>query len=258
MSYQEILVERRGQVAVITLNRPERLNPLSWNSLGELHSAFTELEPDDDVRAIVLTGAGRAFSAGADLTSPSPITVPTEKEPRYLLYLPHLMATCFKPTIAAINGQTVAGGISICLACDIRIASAFATFSSAYIHRAMIPTFAISFFLPLVVGPGRALEILYTGEVIDAQEALRIGLVHRVVPHEDLMPAALALAERLAQGPPLALGYTKRLAYQALGLKMAAQAEDEDVAERLVKRTQDFQEGLRSFMEKREPRFPGQ
>jgi len=257
MAYQDILVERRGHIVIITFNRPERLNSFSWAFVRELHEAFVELEPDDEVRAVVLTGAGRAFSAGADLLSPSPMTVPTEKEPRYLNYLPHLITTCFKPTIAAVNGPAVGGGLSLALACDIRIASEYATFSAVWAKRGTTPAFAVTYLLPRSTWLAKALELMYTGDPIDAREALRLGLVHKVVPHERLMEEALSLAERIAKGPPLAMGYTKRLAYRALGLGMAEQAEEEDITERICKRSEDFQEGLRSFREKREPIFRG-
>jgi len=255
MSYQDILVERRKGLGIITLNRPERLNAMNWNLMQEIHAAITELEQDEEVRVIILTGAGRAFSAGADLVNPGPLTVPPEKMPRYLNYLPLLIATCYKPIIAAVNGSAAGGGFSLALACDIRIASEFATFYPVWVQRGVNPTLYGSYLLPRLLGLGRALEVLYAARPIDAQEAYRIGLVQRVVPHEGLMEEALSLAERIAKGPPLAMSYTKRLAYRALGLGDPADAED--LAERICRRSEDFQEGLRSFLEKREPIFRG-
>ncbi|HLB29649.1 MAG TPA: enoyl-CoA hydratase-related protein, partial [Dehalococcoidia bacterium] len=149
------------------------------------------------------------------------------------------------------------GGFSFALACDIRIASEQARFSAVWARRGLVPDLGCSYLLPRMVGTGRALEMMYTGDVIGAQEALELGLVNRVVPHEELMPTALALAEKLAKGPPLALGYTKRLAYQATAPRLLGHMTLEGELEQLCLASEDYQEGVRSFLEKRTPVFRG-
>ncbi|HKZ51112.1 MAG TPA: enoyl-CoA hydratase-related protein, partial [Dehalococcoidia bacterium] len=182
-------------------------------------------------------------------------TPPPERFPPYAFL--SVLVTSAKPTIAAINGVALGGGLALALLCDIRIASERARLAALWIRRGANADFACTYLLPHIIGPPRALEMMYTGDVIGAQEALELGLVNRVVPHEELMPTALALAEKLAKGPPLALGYTKRLAYQATAPRLLGHMTLEGELEQLCLASEDYQEGVRSFLEKRTPVFRG-
>ncbi|HKZ51114.1 MAG TPA: enoyl-CoA hydratase/isomerase family protein [Dehalococcoidia bacterium] len=277
MSRRTILVEKDRGVALVTLNQPERLNPLGWETIQEIQEVLGELARDEAVRAVLITGAGRAFSAGADLTAAMstfeplhhladafPGLVESYGGPGALegirqahAYLTTYVIACPKPTIAAVNGTAVGGGLGLALACDIRIASQYAQFAVGFTARGVNPIFGCTYLLPLLIGLPKALELMYTGDAIGAQEALKLGLVSRVVPHEELMPTALALARKLAEGPPLALILTKKLAYQAMTSKLGDSTDLEDDLSLLCWRSEDFQEGLRSFREKREPIFRG-
>jgi enoyl-CoA hydratase/carnithine racemase len=164
---------------------------------------------------------------------------------------------CQKPTIGAINGVTAGASLAMTLALDIRIASEAARFTTAYAKRALSPDFGATYLLPRIVGMSKALELLYTADIIDAQEALRIGLVGQVVPHDQLMPTAMALARRLAQGPLLALEITRRLAYGAMYPELVEHIQMEEYLQRVTLTSEDLQEGMRAFLEKREPVFRG-
>lgn len=264
--YTDILVERQGGVVTITLNRPERLNAMTWHSWDEFMDALRKASDDDDSKAIVVTGAGRGFCSGSDLMaaaeqreSGSPPPEPTRARKIDSGYLaPQVIVGCHKPVIAAVNGTTAGAGFGMALACDIRIASEAARFSAIFVRRGLSPDFGCSFFLPRIVGLARALELMYTGEMIDAQEALRLGLVSRLTPPDDLLPAALELARRIAAGPSLAIEATKRLVYRALEREMEDHLRLEEYWSRLLcQPSQDAVEGVRSFLEKREARFQG-
>jgi len=254
MAYKEMLLERRGGVALLTLNRPERLNAMNWETWLELGQAVMEVARDDEARVLLLTGAGRGFCAGHDMLGPQEPPPPGEISPYAVL---GLIAASSKPAIAAINGVAMGGGMALCLMCDIRIASEYASFAALWVKRGCNADFGCTYLLARIVGLPRALELMYTGEAIDAQEALRLGLVHQVVPHGELMTRALALAERIAKGPPLALYATKRLAHSSLAPRLLEHMALEGDCERLCLMSQDYWEGVRSFLEKREPIFQG-
>lgn len=264
MEYRDILVERQEGVVTITLNRPERLNAMSWHSVDEIVDALRQASEDDDSKAIILTGAGRGFCSGSDLTAAAeqreaPPPEPTRAKKVHSGYLaPQEVVACNKPVIAAINGTTAGAGLGLALACDIRIASEAARFSAIFVRRGLSPDFGCSFFLPRIVGLSRALELMYTGEMIDAQEALRLGLVSRLVPPDQLLPVAAELAERIARGPSLAIEATKRLTYRSLEREMEDHLRLEEYWSRLLcQPSGDAVEGVRSFLEKREAQFRG-
>ena len=264
--YTDIIVERQDGIVTITLNRPERLNAMTWHSVDEIVDALRRAGEDDDSKAVVITGSGRGFCSGSDLAaaadqreSGSPPPEPTRAKKLHSGYLaPQEIVACNKPVIAAVNGTTAGAGFGLALACDIRIASEAARFSAIFVRRGLTPDFGCSFFLPRIVGLARALELMFTGEMIDAQEALRLGLVSRLTPPDQLMPVALELAGRIAKGPSLAIEATKRLVYRTLEREMEDHLRQEEYWSRLFAQTsQDAVEGVRSFLEKREPHFQG-
>jgi enoyl-CoA hydratase/carnithine racemase len=263
MTYADIRVEKKDGIVLLTLNRPDKLNAVTWNSWWEIIQAVERLGEDDEDKVLVVTGSGRGFCSGTDLAAaaagtgePPPGASRSERLRSRFLGGAAVLA-CPKPSIAAVNGVAAGAGLSLSLACDIRIASQEARFSAIWARRALVPDVGCSYLLPRIVGISKALEMMYTGQMIDAQEALAIGLVSQVVPAEELMPTAMALAERIAKGPPIALELTKRLAYRGWREEMESQTEYEEYLQRLCIESEDVQEGVRSFLEKRDPVFKG-
>lgn len=260
MDMQDVLYEVQDGVGIITLNRPERLNALSPAMSQGILQILANLS--EDVRALVLTGAGRAFSAGGDVKSmgerlgdaPQP---PAWRRPHAENNVATAFLNCDRPIIGAVNGYAVGIGLAYAAMCDLRIASDRAQFGALWIRRGYMPDGGGSFFLPLVVGVPKALELIWTGDIIDAHEAQRIGLVNRVVPHEELMPATLALAKRLAQGPSVAIGMGKRAVYRGRIGALEDVLEFESYGQAQLSRTADHAEGVRAFLEKREARYSG-
>ena len=263
MSYADITYEVQDAVGLITLNRPAKLNAMSWSTWAELETAFAEAERDDATRALVITGAGRGFSAGTDLTAAP--GAPSHPRPhggrsgtlrsRHLgteqLY--HLQ----KPTIAAVNGVCVGAGLSLAMACDIRIAAEAARFSAIFVKRGINADTGASWFLPRLVGPEQAMRMLFTGAMVPAPEALAMGLVSEVVPTEELTDRALALAAEIAHGPSVAVEIMKRMVRESATLSLRQHVELEEHLQRITFETEDFAEGRDSFLEKREPMFRG-
>jgi enoyl-CoA hydratase/carnithine racemase len=264
MEQQDVLLEKEQGVATITLNRPDKMNALIPGIADGIYRALEDAAMDDEIRAIVLTGTGRAFCAGADVgamaqraAQPATTDTPSAMRPGRV-HIALQIRACNKPVIAAINGVAVGVGLDLALACDIRIASDEARLSEAYIRRGMIPAGGGSFFLPRLVGIDRALLIAWTGDIIDARESERIGLVTMVVPHKDLREAARELAEKLAKGPALAVQKTKRAIYDGLTMGLEAHLEYTAAVRRELLLTFDHKEGSTSFVEKRAPRFKGE
>ena len=265
MTYADIRVQKKDGIVLLTLNRPDKLNAVTWDSWREITQAVGSLDEDDEARVLVVTGSGRGFCSGTDLAAAAAAAAAGEAPPtgsrserlRSRFLATAAIVACSKPTIAAVNGVAAGGGLSLCLACDVRIASQEARFSAIWSRRALVPDFGCSYLLPRIVGMSKALELMYTGEMIDAQEALAIGLVSQVVAAEELMPTAMALAERIAKGPPMAIELAKRMAYRGWREELEAQVEYEEYLQRLCIESEDAQEGVRSFLEKRDPVFKG-
>ena len=259
MAYENLLSERDGAVVILTINRPNVLNALNGRTLEELSAAIGDARGDDGVRAVVITGAGeRSFVAGADineLAAQSPVGGREHARTGQALF--RRIERLGKPVIAAVNGFALGGGCELAMACTLRLAADTARFGQPEINLGLIPGYAGTQRLPRLVGRGRALELLLTGNPISAEEAWRIGLVNRVVPLAQLLPEARALAAALAAKPAVAVRYI--LEAVAGGLEMSEHdAEDyEATLFGLVSTTEDMREGTRAFLEKRKPQFTG-
>src|SRR5215475_12823731 len=257
--YQTIRRETTDGVATITLNRPDVLNAMNDAMRRELTRCFTDLAGDDDVRVVVVTGAGeRAFSAGADIREFVEPLVPVRfREHRRGLDFRQVMDRCPQPIIAAIRGYALGGGLELALACDIRIASEDAQLGLTEVNLAIIPGGGGTQRLPRLVGRGKALEMILTGMRVPAAEALRIGLVERVVPVAELMSAAQGLARQIADKAPIALRYAKEAVVGGLGLPLADGVRLENDLSTLLRTTEDRVEGAKAFVEKRKPKWTG-
>lgn len=263
-----LLSERRGQVLVLTLNRPQRLNALTSELHARLREAVEQASHDRSVRALVLTGAGRAFCSGGDMNSDRgeiASVAPAERpgleeradELRHHGETARLLNTMPKPTIAMLNGAAAGAGLALALACDLRVAAKDAVLRTAYANVALSGDLGISYFLTRLVGPARARELLFMADKIDAAEALRLGLVNRVEAPESLEEATFAIAKRLAEGPAVALRYMKRNVALAETATLAQILDAEAYAMARCGRTQDIKEAALAFREKRPPRFTG-
>lgn len=259
MSFDNLLVEREAGVAVLTIHRPQRLNALDARTLDELRQAVLDLQHDDSVRCLIVTGSGeKAFVAGADINELAG-DAPDAARRRALAgqQVFDLIERFGKPVIAAVNGCALGGGCELAMACTIRLASDTARFGQPEINLGLIPGFAGTQRLARLVGKAKAMEMVLTGAPITAQNALAIGLVNRVVPAEDLMREARALAAELAGKPPIALRYAMDAINQGLEMPFAEACQLEAALFGMVTTTDDMREGTRAFLEKRKPEFKG-
>lgn len=257
-SYENILLERRGRVALVTINRPEKRNALNIKTREEGAQVLDELREDEEIRAVVLTGAGdKAFIAGADISEFAERTALTQREVMHGRSLFTAIADFPKPLIAMVNGYCLGGGCEVALACDIRIASEKASFGQPEINLGIIPGGGGTQRLTRLVGEGKAMEMILTGDIIDAQSAHRIGLVNMVVPASDLEAKTMEIANRIAEKSPVAL----RLAKEAV--KLASRSNLDEGLRReidlfaLCFSSEDKDEGVAAFLEKRKPDFKG-
>jgi len=280
MEYKCLTVEKEDHIATVTLNRPDSGNSFDFRLMEEIDHVFRDnLDKDDNIRAVILTGAGKHFCTGVDLnifaaTEPevdkeeleqgvasSRVQAEEEDVPwgkGTVVGAVVVMTTMRKPVIAAVNGTAVGLGFSVALACDIRIASDRARFSMIFVKRGLGPDTAASFTLPRVVGLPKAKELLLTGDMIDAAEAERIGVVSKVVPHDELMTAAKELAAKIAKNPPLAVAVHKEaLNKSMIETDIIKQMEHEIAYTDQMLNTEDFQEAAVAFLEKRDPVFKG-
>ena len=259
MAWETIRYAAADGVATVTLDRPDVLNAMNEPMRRELTECFTRLAVDDAVRVVVLAGAGeRAFSAGADIREFVQPPVPVRfREERKRVDFRAVMDRCPQPMIAAIRGYALGGGLELALACDIRIAAEDAQLGLTEISLAIIPGGGGTQRLPRLVGRGKALEMILTGARIGAPEALRIGLVERVVPPGEVLAAAQELARALAARAPVALRYAKEAVVKGLELPLAEGLRLENDLATLLRTTEDRLEGAKAFLEKRAPRFTG-
>ena len=264
MDYQDITYREENGIATMTLNRPDKMNAFSLGMQDSMYRVVENASQDKKVRVLIITGAGRAFCSGADVKSlaegsyrPSGQQRPGEgASERVNLHV--LMQKCQKPIIAAVNGVAVGAGLDLAMACDIRIASDKARFAELYIRRGMLPAAGGIYFLPRLVGIDKACHLIWTGDMIDVQEAERIGLVTMVVPHEELEIATRELAEKLAKAAPLVIQRSKRAIYAGLDMDLESSMKYIQPLMREIQQSEDHKEGTRAFLEKREPVFRGE
>ncbi|MBI4308082.1 MAG: enoyl-CoA hydratase/isomerase family protein [Chloroflexi bacterium] len=254
-TYEGLLFEKKGHIALMTLNRPDKLNALNVPMRVGLGELCQEVQQDPGIRVLVITGAGRAFCAGADLSAPVLEHKADPADPAGFWAPPLLKLE--KPTIAAVNGVAAGGGLSVALCCDIRIASDQARFTAVWTRRGLIPDGLATWLLPRIVGMSHACELSYTGRVIDAAEAARIGLVSRIAPQARLLPEVLALADEVAQQAPIALRLTKRAFFFSAFNSPDEQIFHESASQSICMATEDHAEGRKAFLEKRVPTFRG-
>jgi 2-(1,2-epoxy-1,2-dihydrophenyl)acetyl-CoA isomerase len=267
MPYETVLYEVEQGVGTITFNRPAVLNAINPPMIEELQDVFSTVRDDANVRAVVLTGAGRGFCSGADLKGrqrvkpgeggPGASKASAERLRR--TYNPLILAirTIEKPFIASVNGVAAGAGCNIALACDIVVASEEARFGNVFVRIGLIPDCGGHFFLPRLIGFHKAAELMFTGELIDAREAERIGLINRVLPHAELPQYTRELAERLARGPTRAIGLCKRTLNIGATADLATALDAEAEGQGLASQTEDHWEGVQAFLEKRPARFSG-
>lgn len=267
MDFEQILYEKRDGVATLTLNRPERMNAFTDAMIREWAAALEDARLDRDVKAVVVTGAGRGFCAGADLRGGSGIGEgaqssgpPSAADRRNWLRdgvhaVPRAVQLLDKPYIAAVNGPAVGAGMDMASMADIRIASDTARFAMSYMKVGLIPGDGGCYFLPRIVGIARALELIWTGETFDAHQALSMGYVSRVVPAEELLASVTDFARRLAEGPAVAMQLAKRLVYRGLDASWHEAFEMAGQAMSVAQSSEDSREGPRAFLEKRPPKF---
>jgi 2-(1,2-epoxy-1,2-dihydrophenyl)acetyl-CoA isomerase len=264
MTYKCLLYEVKDGIATLTLNRPERLNALGDTLREDLLDGVTRASQDADVRVIVLTGAGKGFCSGGDVKAMNENKERGAGRPLVEKVAPRrdrgvlALREAPKPVIAAVNGAAAGAGFNIALCCDIRLASTAAKFSQAFVRRGLHPDWGGTYFLPRVVGVAKACELIWTGDVIDAEQALRLGIVSAVHPPEELLPATYALARKIADGPPIAIRLAKRAIYHSLETDLRKALEFETYAQNICFDTEDAREGIRAFVDKRAPVFRGQ
>lgn len=263
MDYADLTLELNGHVATVVLNRPEKLNALSRGLQKDILDVCHELKHNDEVRAVVFTGAGRGFCSGADLTGPRPAgDEPSWQEmmdeDSWVGRQARAVYLIDKPTIAAVNGVAAGAGMSMALACDIRIGSERARFKTVFIERALAPDAGMTYFLPRIVGTGNALDLILTSRGVDADEALRMGLLQRLVAHDSLVEEAEGVAAQIAAHPPIAAMMSKRSVQHSLDSDFDDQLRYEIRAIEIGRRAaNDARESIQSFMEKRNPRYTG-
>ena len=269
MSDAPVLYDVQGHVAVITLNRPEKLNAFSPELLSEWAGSINKAHEDEGVRVVVVTGAGRGFCSGADVSTeggaggdvlgddPNAPAANRNRLRDSVQHVPRALLNLEKPYIAAVNGAAVGAGMDMASMADLRIASDKARFGMAYVRMALVPGDGGAYYLPRILGMAKALELMWTGKLFDAQEALEMGYVSRVVPNEDLLSETLEFANQIAKGPAVSVQLIKRLAYRSAEVGVHEALEMAEHAMVIARSTEDAKEGPRAFAEKREPEFKG-
>lgn len=268
MNFEQVVYSKEEGVASITFNRPEVLNALNSQMMDEIVSALKDAQEDEEVRVVILTGAGKGFCSGADLKamvsgddrkiSSMPSAVEMRNQGRFgVQRIPRLFESLEKPCIACVNGVAVGAGFDMASMCDIRIASEKARFSINHLRVAGLSLDGGYYFLVRILGIPETLELVWTWETFSAQEALQMGYVSRVIPHEKLMVEAKEFAKRLAKGPPVAMQLAKRLIYKAWDSTLDEALEHVELAWAIIRTGEDAIEGPKAWLEKRDPQFRG-
>ncbi len=260
--YQHIDISEDSNIVKITLNRPEKLNAFVGHMRRDLAEALEEAGSDHNVRVVVITGAGRAFCAGGDVGFMAELIErkDTEEFSRLLGSARRIITAIrqmTKPVVASVNGPAFGAGFNLVLACDLRIASTAATFSQSFAKVGLHPDWGGTYFLPRMVTTNKACEMFFLGEAIDAEEALHLGILNRVVPPEELESATRQLAERLRDAPPLAVAAAKQAVYMSQAAELEEMMRYENEAQLRCFGSHDGREGLRAWIEKRLPKFKG-
>ena len=264
MSYEDIILTKKDGIATITLDRPEKMNCFSVAMKQSLPRAIEEVKQDDDMKVLVLTGAGRGFCSGAEVSDLGSRAAGSESSPydrrNYIRDIHRItlsLRSLDKPAIAMVNGAAVGAGCDLAMACDMRIASENARFGEVYIKLGVVPGNGGMYFLPRLVGLAKACELIFTGDVIDAREAERIGLINRVVPAADLEAETMKLARKIAAGPPIAMRLAKVGIYECLTRDLISSLDYSALAMGIAQSTEDHREGTNAIQEKRQPVFRG-
>ena len=259
MSFETIILERKNGVATLTLNRPEKLNAINRKMAEELNEAVVEVAKDTEVRVLVITGAGRGFCSGADVVDMTQSAAPIEN--RYWVQMLSKVTLALtdleKPVIAKVNGVAAGIGCSFAMCADVIIASESARFSLIFSRIGLVPDGGSLFHLPRLVGPARAKELIFTAKMLEAKEAERIGLINKIVSPDELDNEVNMLAKQLAEGPTLALGMAKKIVNKGLSMDLSSVLECEAFAQAIAGTTEDAQEGIIAFLEKRKAEFKG-
>lgn len=259
MSEPHVLYRIEGPIAIITINRPEAKNAFSPGMITLWRQFLEEARADQDVRVIIVTGKGDTFCSGGDIRDMAEGKLRSWDMKRFLWEgVHHIILTLEdldKPVIAAINGSAMGAGLDMAIMCDLRVCSDKARLAESYIMLGLVPGDGGAYFLPRLIGMAKALELLFTGDVLSPQEALEIGLVNRVVPHDRLMDETMILAEKISSKPPLAVRMMKRAVYQAQTSTLRSHLDYISSQLALLSETQDHQEAARAFLEKRKPIF---
>jgi 2-(1,2-epoxy-1,2-dihydrophenyl)acetyl-CoA isomerase len=262
MEFTTLLFDVHDHVAHITLNRPEAVNSINQEMGKDLMHAALRCDEDPEIRAVLISGAGKIFSGGGDLkafsTQGDQLPYHVKEVTTYLHAAMSRLTRMDAPVVAAVHGAVAGAGMSIAIACDIVIAAETTRFMVAYTRAGLVPDGSLSYFLPRIVGLKRGLELTLTNRMFSAQEALEWGLVTRVVPENELLAQAKALASQLASGPTRAYGLSKRLLHSGWAETLETQMENESQAIAQSARTRDVREGITAFLEKRSPKFKGQ
>jgi 2-(1,2-epoxy-1,2-dihydrophenyl)acetyl-CoA isomerase len=267
MDFETIIYEKADGLATITLNRPERMNAFTAQMIDEWYAALQDAHGDTGVRVVIVTGAGRGFCAGADvgggrisggLVDRERSRVDTRNWLRDgVQRIPRLVSLMDKPYIAAVNGAAVGAGMDMASMCDLRFAADSARFGMTYVRMGIIPGDGGCYYLPRIIGMAKALDMIWTGRIVDAQEALAVGYVSAIVPADELMAHTRDYALKLANGPAVAIQQAKRLAYRSQDVTVEAALDLAQQAMFIAQSTEDAIEGPKSFAEKREPQFKG-
>jgi enoyl-CoA hydratase/carnithine racemase len=264
-AFEQIVYDKSGHVARVTLNRPQKLNAYSEIMVHEILAALADARDDDEIRAVIITGAGRGFCSGGDIGRDFQYParyrghrMESMLEMRENMHvLVKFLQRFDKPTIAAVNGAAVAGGLTLALSCDFRIAAESARLGDTSLKFALIPDEGGAYLFPRFLGLEKALKMSLLSEVYPARQALELGLVTEVVPDAELMLRAREWADRLAAGPPIAIRITKRMMYKQLTMELANALEDAALGTIVANYTEDVKEGIAAFHEKRPPKFKG-